>query len=263
MVTQDTQLTQHMARFPGCTVIQGDVRIGHLDCATPCTVTTFAPLGGVDTITGSLSIQCCHQLTALDGFQSLTKIFSSLRIYYNNELSTLSGFTSLEVIQGSVTIAQNRKLSHISGFTTLNAIGGYLTIERNTALTHLDGLRQLRMLRGTEVLSGHTLTVSYNANLTSLSGLAAISNISYGTVHIEGNSGLCFAGYPLWGVGSFAPRPVASDSGADKGIDWRTRLSGVEAWQFTWGVVGGGYPTLLVQNNAPTGTCCKYSRLLW
>lgn len=72
-----------------------------------------------------------------------------------------------------------------------------------------------------------------------------------------GNTQLCYAGYPTWNFGSYLARPPVGN-GEDVGIDWRTRLRNDEVWQYTWGVAGGGYPTLVVQNNAPAGSCSKW-----
>lgn len=236
--------------------MNGDLRIGHQDCSTPCSVTGFSPLSVVTGITGTLTIQCCNSLRNISGFNALTKL-GSLRIYYNGELREISGFASLPSLQGSVTISQNTKLTQISGLTSLRSIDGYLAVERNPALSDLSGLRQFTNLHGMELLSGHALSVTYNTQLTDLSSLASIRNISYGTVHIEGNTALCYAGYPTWQPGSYPLRPHPSVDGADVGIDWRTRLSGVEPWQSTWGVQDGGYPTLVIQNNAPPENCSK------
>ena len=80
--------------------------------------------------------------------------------------------------------------------------------------------------------------------------------IMYTHTH-EGNTQLCYAGYPTWNIGSYLPRePV--DGGEDVGVDWRTKLTTNEVWQYTWGVEGGGYPTLVVQINAPAESCGNF-----
>jgi hypothetical protein len=237
--------------------MMGNLRIGHSDCSTPCTVTGFSPLQRVTSISGALSIQCCNTVGDISGFSALTKL-GSLLVYYNSELVSISGFASLTEVPGGVTISQNLRLARITGFTSLRAIDGYLSIERNAVLTDLSGLRLLSMLNGMVLLSGHALTITYNLRLADLSALANLRNITYGTVHIEGNTALCYAGYPTWQQGAYPVRPHPSAAGADVGIDWRTRLSGVEPWQSTWGVSGGGYPTLFIQNNAAPGNCSKH-----
>ena len=154
-------------------------------------------------------------------------------------------------------IAQNPKLQTVSGFNQLSTIDGYLEIDRNTALTSVSGLRGLTTIQGNKLVSGHALSVIYNTGLTSLAGFQSLTTVSYGTVRIEGNRALCYAGYPQWGEGEFVVRTGSTTE--DKGIDWRTLLlPGINEWQYTWGVVGGGYPTLLIQNNALSGSCGEY-----
>lgn len=243
---------------PGdCTSIVGHLVFGHQDCSMPCNLTSLSILANVETINGSLTIQCCHSLTSLNAFPSLTRMIGPLRVYYNRELTSLGGFGQLQSIHGSVFVSQNSKLARIEGFAMLTTITGYLAIQYNPGLTSLAGLSRLSTIGGNEVLSGHALSLFHNNNLTNLAGFLSLERISYGTVHIEGNTALCYAGYPTWELNSYPPRPGVSVLGADRGIDWRTKLSSVESWQFTWGVEGGGFPTLYIQYNAPNGTCGK------
>ncbi len=181
-------------------------------------------------------------------------VIGSISIYFNQNLTIISGFTSLRNVT-NLQIAQNPKLSRVTGFSRLSTIAGYLEIDRNSALYDISGFRSLQTIQGAEVILGHALTLTYNTNLTSLSGFVSLSSIQLGTVHIEGNIRLCYAGYPQWRVGSYPVRPEVV-GGVNVGIDWRSRLSdNVPTWQYTWREVDGGYPTLLIQNNAPTSDC--------
>ena len=228
---------------------------GHQNCASPCTLTSLARLDNVENIEGSITIQCCHELISLNMFPSLTSFTGDLRIYYNRELTMISGLGQLPSLDGSIVISQNSKLTGIRGFNALRTVTGYLAIQYNPVLTSLAGFSQLSSIGGQEILSGHALTLLYNINLTNLAGFSNLESIAYGTVHIEGNTALCYAGYPTWTVGSYSARMDDSVSEIDRGIDWRTKQSGVEQWQYTWGVQGEGYPTLYIQNNAPNGNC--------
>ncbi len=209
-------------------------------------------------IQGSLEVLCCSQLADLTGLNSLRSITGSIVVYYNLNLQTITGFSALGTIGASLEVSQNRNLATISGFQMLTNIGGYLLLERNIALTNIDGFMNLETIRGADLLAGHALNLLYNTALTELRGFRDLDTIVYGTVHIEGNTKLCYAGYPQWdGEGSYPDRlPVGY---GDMGIDWRTKLNSSFQWQYTWGVEGAGYPTLVIQNNADSSSCGEQS----
>lgn len=237
-----------------CSIISGDLIIGSPQPQPLCAITTLSPITSIIEIQGSLVIQNCSTLTDIADFQSLVNVTGSISIYFNQNLTTVSGFTSLRNVT-NLQIAQNPKLSRVTGFSSLSMISGYLEIDRNSALYDISGFRSLQTIQGAVVILGHALTLTYNTNLTSLSGFTSLSSIQLGTVHIEGNTRLCYAGYPQWRMGSYPVRPEVL-GGVDVGIDWRSRLDdNVPNWQYTWRVPDGGYPTLLIQNNAPSSDC--------
>lgn len=224
--------------------------VGQRDCSATCSVANFTELTTLQKLQGSLVVQCCDSLVNINGFESLRVITGSLVVRYNRNLTSINGFSTLENVS-SVEISENGNLQSISGFGNLNVITGYLQIDRNIALRVFDGFSNLQVLGGETLVLGHALTVLYNPNLTALSGLRDLSTINYGTVHIEGNTQLCYAGHPQWNVGSYPTRPPEGD----RGIDWRTKLntSSVPIWQYNW--TSGGFPTLVVQNNANYSSC--------
>jgi hypothetical protein len=235
-----------------CSVISGSLDIG--SSQSSCTITTLSPITSIREIQGSLSIQYCSTLTQITDFQSLVSVTGSISIYFNQNLATIGGFSSLRNVT-NLQISQNPKLQRVTGFSGLSTISGYLEIDRNPSLYDISGFRLLQMIQGADVILGHVLTLTYNTNLTNLSVFSRLSSIQLGTVHIEGNTRLCYAGYPQWREGSYPVRPEVV-GGVDVGIDWRTRLDeNVPIWQYTWRVVDGGYPTLLIQNNAPSSDC--------
>ena len=201
-------------------------------------------------------IQCCSALEDVSGLSSLTNIAGTLKIYYNERLHTVGGFEVLETV-GNLEISQNANLTKIVGLSSLETIGGYLQIDHNQQLVELDGLSGVGAIGGSEVVAGHALNVLYNTALRDLRWLQNLTSIRFGTVHIEGNLVLCYAGYPQWSVGGFNSRPPSGD----RGIDWRTLLAagGVPSWQYSWNTEGSGYPTLVIQNNAPYDFCGKFN----
>ena len=231
--------------------------VGTSDCLIDCTATNFSALDSITEIQGSLIIQCCS-IMEISGLSSLREIAGSLVIFYNRNLQRISGFGALQTVT-NIEISQNMILQAVSspGFQSLLTIRGYLQIDANVALNSLDGFQTLQMIGGSDLVAGHALNILYNTNLSSLRGFRSLNAIGYGTVHIEGNTNLCYAGYPQWNVGSYPPR-LPRGSG-DVGIDWRTRLAmTVPDWQYTWGVAG--FPTLVVQNNAVRTSCSESLR---
>ena len=195
-------------------------------------------------------MQCCPGLEELGGLNQLTEVAGTLRLYYNQGLTSITGFPSL-VHVGSLEISQNGNLTQVTGFSSLQTVEGHIQINHNERLLNLDGLSRVGLIRGANLVAEHALSVLYNPALTDLRWLRNLTQIQFGTVHIEGNWALCYAGYPQWEMGSYRPRPP----GGDRGIDWRELLGPrVPDWQYSWGS-GQGYPTLVVQNNAPYEMC--------
>ena len=244
-----------LQNLSACTTITGDLTIGDGACLVECSITDLSPLNSITAIQGSLRIQCCNSLTQISDFSSLSSVDGAIRIYYNALLTDIgsTAFPMLMMQAKSVEISQNQKLQAINGFQLLRNITDYLQVDRNTALVEIEGFRNLQTIGGGSLVEGHALAILYNGNLTSLSGLAN-TFMSYGTVHIEGNTKLCHAGYPRWNVGSYPIRLPLGDG--DQGIDWRTRLIVAAAWQFDWSA--GGFPSLVVRDNGDAETCGEW-----
>ena len=206
---------------------------------------------------GSLLIQCCSDLPQLTALSALARVTGTVRVHYNQRIYNIDGFTALTSV-GNLEISQNGNLTEIGGFRSLEVIEGRLLIDRNRRLQKLSGLSGVQEIRGSSttncLVAGQALSILHNPALPDLSWLGNLTQIGFGTVRIEGNTALCYAGYPQWAVGDFSARPPSGD----KGIDWRTLLGvGVPTWQYSWGDEGGGYPTLVVQNNAAYDECGK------
>ena len=255
--------TLQVCSVPAAAITQADIdglsnctslpalTIGLRDCSIECGITSLYSLRYLKTIAGDLTIQCCASLTALNGLGALTGVGGSLVLHFNQNLKALEGLPVLTRVNGSVQISQNVQLTAVSAFESLQTIGGNLLIANNPALISVGGFAALRTIKGEELeAAGHALSVLYNTALSDLSGFAGLANISFGTVHIEGNTKLCYAGYPIWtGGSSYLPRLVDGD----RGIDWRQKLKGPQ-WQFTWKI--SGIPTLVIQQNGIS--CCEF-----
>ena len=246
-------------QLSGLTFINGSLLVGSRDCSLPCEVNTAAPGPVADTIQrveGSILIQCCPSIVLLDGFKNLISLGGDLVIHNNQELISITEGVFQKLIEvRNVRISQNRKLLGVSGLSALERVNGYLSLERNAALTGFGGLGALTSIMGQEVVAGSALSLLYNPMLSSLDGLRSLREIAYGSVHVEGNTALCYSGYPVWKEGSFDRRPEGG--GGDKGIDWRTKLNLQLTWQYSW--VNGSIPSLVVRNNADLQSCGECS----
>lgn len=238
----------HLLGFQNCQLINGSLILGYRDCAQSCTITDFSSLSNLNTITDSFVIQCCNTLTTIPALPRLTSVQGTFRVYYNSGLRSLGTGLILATV-GNIEIAQNVALTSIDGLQHLAIINGYISISYNPSLTSITGLTSLVTIRGSELVSGHALKILYNVALTDITGLKELRTIEYGPVHIEGNTQLCYAGYPKWNYGSYGSRY----STGDKGIDWRSILT--VTWQFTWG--NNGVPMLIIRDNGNETTCGK------
>jgi len=139
--TSQQQIDNFQTNYPGCTVIQGDVRIQGSD------------------------------ITNLNGLNVLTSIQGGMFIIFNDLLISLSGLDNLTSVGGGVTIDYNNPITSLSGLENLTSIGGWLGIHYNMNLTSLTGLENLTSLNG-------GLSVEYNEKLTSLLSLQSIESSS-------------------------------------------------------------------------------------
>jgi hypothetical protein len=104
--------------FPGCNIIEGDVRIGYW--------------------AGS-------NITNLDGLNILTSIGGNLRIEGNPILADLKGLSNLTSVDGSLVISWNDEIASLTGLENLTYVGGGLEIYNNGRLISLKGLENLNV----------------------------------------------------------------------------------------------------------------------
>ncbi|HNQ83314.1 MAG TPA: T9SS type A sorting domain-containing protein [Bacteroidales bacterium] len=114
--TNQSQIDNFQADYPGCTEIEGDVEISGSG------ITNLNGLSVLTQIGGHLYISNNGSLDDLSGLSSLSFIGSSLLISNNPLLSNLNGINSLGVVEGDVFISNNPVLSDIT------ALGGILPL---------------------------------------------------------------------------------------------------------------------------------------
>ena len=151
------QIDNFQINHPGCTEIEGNVKIHGND------------------------------ITNLNGLNVLTTIGGFLRIWGNASLVSLTGLENLTSIKGHLIIGdfqeENLSLSSLTGLDNVTSIGGHLSINNNDALTSLTGLDNVTSIGG-------DLSIWDNDALTSLEGLDNIGPASIDRLFINDNSSL-------------------------------------------------------------------------
>lgn len=149
--SNQNQIDSFQQNYPGCTEIEGNVRIS-----------AFGPL------------------TNLNGLSVLTSIGGYFEVYNNNSLTNLEGLNNLTFIGGYFDISENDNLINLSGLDSLSFISDYFQIYDNGNLMNLIGLENLDSIGG-------NFDIIYNFNLINLDGLENLSSIS-GNLLIANNS---------------------------------------------------------------------------
>lgn len=158
-LTNQAQVNSFPTDHPGCTTIEGFVRINY--------VSDLTPLSQITGIEGYVQIGS-NQFSNFNGLQNLTYVGGYLRIEGNMQLNDMSALSNLTAVGGVVEVRANNALSSLSGLENLAMIGGDLEITENEGLTNLQGLEGLTDITG-------SLLVMENPALTSMQGLAPTS----------------------------------------------------------------------------------------
>ncbi len=201
--TNQAQIDNFQANYPGCTEIEGEVTIQGQD------ITNFIGLNVLTSIGGNLYIGNSlyggnPSLTSLTGLENLASISGGLTIYenyalnslagldgllsvgslhiLNNSLNSLVGLENLTTINQSFIIDNNYALVSISGLGNLTSVGCFFKIEDNVALVSISGLGNLTSV-------GDNFEIVRNNALTNLTGLVNLNSIG-GSLTIWGNEAL-------------------------------------------------------------------------
>ncbi|MDX1478452.1 MAG: hypothetical protein R3301_12150 [Saprospiraceae bacterium] len=133
-------------------------------------------LAKLSTVTGSINIIACDQLTSVTcAFSQVTTIESGktavpltsifvLNISDNPVLTDLSAFSNLTHIEGGLRILFNGAIADLDDFSGLNTIGDRIWLIENTSLQHVNELSNITALAG-------DLLVYDNPALTQCCGL--------------------------------------------------------------------------------------------
>ena len=115
---------------------------------------------------GYVNLQSNPSMTNADGFPALTEVDGYVQVYSNNGEVDMKGFGALTTIGGYVYFYGNQLLQSISGFANLKTVGSqHHDLARTPNLKSLGGFTTLQKVTG-------TISVSYNANQSTLAGFA-------------------------------------------------------------------------------------------
>lgn len=175
--TTQEQIENFQTDYPGCMVIEGNVRIS----SGSNNLTNLNGLSVLTAIGGDLWIEINPFLGSLTGLDNLESVGGFVYLRYNEMLTDLTGLGNLESIGGQLDIFSMSSLTSLSGLTHLNTIGSYLMVFGCNSLTDLSGLENLTTIGG-------ALTIKGNNILTSV-GIEYLSEVGL-NVSIENNDSL-------------------------------------------------------------------------
>jgi len=171
--TSQAQIDSFPLMYPGCTAIDGDIRLNGF--GEPG-IWNLDSLNQLEEIRGQLVI-LSTSLTDLTGLNNL-RTANYLWIGFNNELESLQGLSSLESLELGIVLFSNNALTSMEGLNSLNSMGS-LDIRYNASLIDLNGLEQLTNIFG-------YIGITNNASLQSLHGIDDVhfENNPLGSTHL-------------------------------------------------------------------------------
>lgn len=194
-----SQIDSFSYNYPGCTVIEGNVKIIEMDSE----ISNLAGLNTLEQIEGNLRIEYCENLPNLMGLESLKSIGGELYIEYNIGLENLIGLDHLQSVGGDLTIQLHEQLTSLQGLFSLSTVGKSLFVSFNPALISFTGLESLVSIsenldiqnndalvsmENLESLNlvGNHIIIYNNDTLQNLDGLDQVTSIG-GNLTIHGN----------------------------------------------------------------------------
>lgn len=160
--------------FCGCSVIEGDLKIGSASIFETNDITSLENLSIINTVKGNVSI-LGTQLINLDGLDNLKDVSGNFGISVNEQLEQIDALKDLNKIGARISIFKNLNLKSIEGFSNLQIKElETLRITGNASLKTLKGFEGLERLYGAGFQG---LTIEDNAILEDVSALNSILTI--------------------------------------------------------------------------------------
>jgi hypothetical protein len=217
--TSQAQIDSFQVNYPGCTAVEGFVKITGAD------ISDLNGLSMLDSVFGDLTIGdywkgvnpnlitleglenlafigedlVLHNndnLVSMEALSGLTGIGKSIKILCNDDLMSLTGLEGIDSLFGVIDLQNNNELSDLTGLDSLKYLKGGLFLFTNDGLTDLEGLSNLTVVDGNVDIDNHSsltslmgmenlssvksLVIHSNDELTSLSGLESLDTISNG-----------------------------------------------------------------------------------
>ncbi len=175
--TTQGQVDSFSINYPGCSVVEGDVKIEMQQG------TNLNGLQALQGIGGDLTIASCPFLTNLQGLNNVGYIGGSLLVGNETHLPTNSALVNLQGLDGLLTIGEDLRIRNqqnmisLNGLENLTMLGGDLQLFYSK-IVNLDALYNLNSING-------DIIIQSNSNLENLHGLQNIGSVIHGLT-IEG-----------------------------------------------------------------------------
>lgn len=150
---------------PGCTQIDGFLKIGPSNDGFAGGITDLSPLSQITSVGGYLLVEFTLGLETLDGLDNLTSVGGYVKLNSNDNLADITALSNLTTVGGLLEVRLNPALSTLEGLGSVSSTGGNVVVHLNDGLTDLQGLEGL-------VDVGGAVSVEGNPALQSMNGLA-------------------------------------------------------------------------------------------
>jgi hypothetical protein len=175
--TTQAQIDSFQINYPGCSIIEGNVRIEGVDISNLDSLITITTIQGRLKIGNFVNFNL--MLSDLTGLSNLVEVGEQLEIQNNTILTSLEGLNNLVSFPEPTFIINNSSLESIASLSNLSSSGSLaIWIDNNESLSNLTGLEN--------ITSANNITIRNNVNLVSLTGLENINDVE--DLYIIGNT---------------------------------------------------------------------------
>lgn len=227
--TTQEEIDNFQSNYPGCTEIDGNVKIsgenienleglhvitsigGFLHLSNNLALTNFSGLESLTYVSDNLIIgemgEGNPRIKNLSGIENLSYIGGNIKICDNDSLLNLSGLEQVLVLFGDLNLQDNPSLESLEGLNNVYLINGNLEIHNNDSFMDISGFSNLENIEGNFILNNNNLLlqvtglnnldkingkieITNNDLLNNLSGLENINSSSIDSLFIQNNSAL-------------------------------------------------------------------------